>query len=56
MRTVFDGFERLGLTQAQFAARVGAARKAVAYQWESGKRCPSPLFWQRAQELSLGIQ
>jgi DNA-binding transcriptional regulator YiaG len=37
---------RLGLTQAQFAARVGAARKAVVYQWESRKRCPSPLFWQ----------
>ena len=40
---------RLGLTQAQFAARVGAARKAVVYQWESRKRCPSPLFWQRIQ-------
>jgi len=41
----------LGLTQAQFAARVGAARKAVVYQWESRKRCPSPLFWQRIQDL-----
>lgn len=34
----------LGLTQTQFAAQVGAARKAVVYQWESRKRCPSPLF------------
>jgi DNA-binding transcriptional regulator YiaG len=42
---------RLGFTQAQFAARVGAARKAVVYQWESRKRCPSPLFWQRIREL-----
>jgi DNA-binding transcriptional regulator YiaG len=43
---------RLGCTQAQFAARVGAARKAVVYQWESRKRCPSPLFWQRIQGLA----
>ena len=43
--------QRLGLSQAAFAARVGAARKAVVYQWESRKRCPSPLFWQRIQEL-----
>ncbi len=43
--------QRIGLTQAAFAARVGAARKAVVYQWESKKRCPSPLFWQRIQEL-----
>ena len=42
---------RLGLTQAQFALRVGAARKAVVYQWESRKRCPSPLFWQRILDI-----
>jgi len=41
----------LGLSQAAFAVRVGAARKAVVYQWESEKRCPSPLFWQRIQDL-----
>ena len=33
----------LGLSQAQFAARVGAARKAVVYQWKPGsavlRRC-----------------
>jgi DNA-binding transcriptional regulator YiaG len=44
--------QRLGLTLGEFAARVGAARKAVVYQWESRKRCPSPLFWQRIQALS----
>ena len=43
--------QRLGLTQAEFAARIGAARKAVVYQWESRKRWPSPLFWQRIQEI-----
>jgi DNA-binding transcriptional regulator YiaG len=43
--------QRLGLTQTQLAARVGAARKAVVYQWESGTRCPSPLFWLRIRDL-----
>ena len=41
----------LGLSQARFAARVGAARKAVVYQWEARKRCPSPVFWQRIDAL-----
>ena len=43
---------QLGVTQAQFAARVGAACKAVVYQWEAGKRCPSPLFWQKIEAFS----
>jgi DNA-binding transcriptional regulator YiaG len=43
--------QRLGLTQSEFASRVGAARKAVVYQWESRKRCPSPLFWERIRCL-----
>ena len=43
----------LGLSQARFAELVGAARKAVVYQWESGKRCPSPVFWQRIEALRL---
>ena len=42
---------RLRLTQEGLARRVGAARKAVIYQWESRKRTPSPVFWQRVQEL-----
>jgi len=41
----------LGLSQARFAKLVGAAQKAVVYQWESGKRCPSPVFWRRIDEL-----
>ena len=36
-----------GLSQAQLATLVGAARKAVVYQWEARKRVPSPVFWQR---------
>ena len=42
----------LGLSQARFAARVGAARKAVVYQWEARMRCPSPVFWTRIQKLA----
>ena len=40
-----------GLSQAQLATLVGAARKAVVYQWETRKRTPSPLFWQRLAAL-----
>jgi len=49
--TLGDAPFDLGLTQAPLAARVGAARKAVVYQWESRKRCPSPLFWERICDL-----
>ena len=40
-----------GLSQAQLATLVGAARKAVVYQWEARKRTPSPVFWQRIAAL-----
>ena len=40
-----------GLSQAQLATLVGAARKAVVYQWEARTRTPSPLFWQRLAAL-----
>ena len=40
-----------GVSQAQLATLVGAARKAVVYQWEARKRTPSPLFWQRLAAL-----
>ena len=40
-----------GLSQAQLATLVGAARKAVVYQWEARKRMPSPVFWQRITAL-----
>jgi DNA-binding transcriptional regulator YiaG len=42
---------RLGLSQQQLADKVGAASKAVVYQWESGKRKPSPVFWMRIERL-----
>ena len=40
-----------GMSQAQLATLVGAARKAVVYQWEARKRTPSPPFWQRIAAL-----
>ena len=40
-----------GLSQAQLATLVGAARKAVVYQWEARKRTPSPVFWQQIATL-----
>jgi DNA-binding transcriptional regulator YiaG len=43
--------QRLGLSQDQLATKVGAASKAVVYQWESGKRKPSPVFWLRVERL-----
>ena len=49
--TVIGLRRRLGLSQEQLAAKVGAASKAVVYQWESGKRKPSPVFWLRIQHL-----
>ncbi len=42
----------LRLTQAQLAERIGAAGKAVVYQWESRKRTPSPVFWERILRLA----
>jgi DNA-binding transcriptional regulator YiaG len=42
---------RLQLTQGVFAQRIGAAGKAVVYQWESRRRMPSPVLWQRVIEL-----
>jgi DNA-binding transcriptional regulator YiaG len=42
---------RLGLSQQLLAAKVGAARKAVVYQWKSGKRKPSAVFWLRIERL-----
>ncbi len=40
-----------GLSQAQLATLVGAAHKAVVYQWDARKRTPSPVFWQRIAAL-----
>ena len=44
---------RLGLTQGGLAQRIGAACKAVIYQWESRKRTPSPVLWQQVLRLQL---
>lgn len=40
----------LGLTQEQFAARVGVTFSTVN-RWESGRSLPSPLAMGRIQEL-----
>jgi len=42
---------RLGLTLSELAGIIGAANKAVIYQWESGKRRPSPVLWQEVHRL-----
>jgi ribosome-binding protein aMBF1 (putative translation factor) len=42
---------RLRLTQHDLARRIGAANKAVVYQWESRQRTPSPVFWKRVEAL-----
>jgi hypothetical protein len=42
---------RLRLSQAQLAERLGAASKAVVYQWEAQKRRPSPILWQRIEKV-----
>ena len=44
---------RLRLSQREFAHHLGAAGKAVVYQWESGKRRPSPALWSRL--IRLGV-
>jgi DNA-binding transcriptional regulator YiaG len=43
---------RLGLTQDALARRISAASRAVVYQWEVGKRKPSPVFWSRLTALA----
>jgi DNA-binding transcriptional regulator YiaG len=45
---------RLRLSQAKLATALGAASKAVVYQWESRKRAPSPLFWRKILKLQDG--
>ena len=42
---------RLGLTLNELAKRIGAANKAVIYQWESRKRRPSPVLWLEVHRL-----
>lgn len=42
---------RLGLSQSELAAAIGAAGKAVVYQWETRKRVPSAVLWSRLVKL-----
>jgi ribosome-binding protein aMBF1 (putative translation factor) len=42
---------RARFTQEALAHRIGAGGKAVVYQWESRKRTPSPVFWQKVEDL-----
>lgn len=42
---------RLRLTQDGLARRIGAAGKAVIYQWESRKRTRSPVLWRQVMRL-----
>lgn len=44
---------RLHLTQEQLARAIGAASKAVVYQWESRRRKPSAALWQRVEALRV---
>ena len=46
-----DVRRRSALSQDALARRIGAASKAVVYQWESRRRTPSPVLWQRVLEL-----
>src|SRR5262249_328691 len=39
------------MTQGALARQIGAAGKAVVYQWEARKRTPSPVLWQRVLQL-----
>ena len=43
---------RLRISQNDLAELIGAANQAVVYQWESGKRTPSPVFWDRLLRLT----
>jgi DNA-binding transcriptional regulator YiaG len=44
------------LSQAALAQRIGAANKAVIYQWESRRRRPSPVLWQRIVTLAAAAR
>ena len=50
-RRILEVRRRLRLTQTQLAKQIGAAGKAVVYQWESAKRKPSRLFWEKIEGL-----
>ena len=43
--------KKLGLTQEQFAAKVGVTFSTVN-RWEDGRSKPSPLAWREIERLS----
>jgi hypothetical protein len=49
----FLGWYITGLSHGLRARHIGAANKAVVYQWESGKRTPSLPFWMRIEQLAM---
>lgn len=46
---------RHGWTQEQLARAIGAAGKAVIYQWESRRRKPSAALWVRIEALRWSV-
>jgi DNA-binding transcriptional regulator YiaG len=47
--------ERLGLTQAQFAERLGCSAQAVSF-WERGTRSPTGLYARAVRELLAEVE
>ncbi len=45
----------LGLTQEQFAAKVGVTFSTVN-RWEAGRSQPSPLAWREIERLSTTVK
>ena len=45
--------ERLGMTQVQFAARIGVSF-ATVNRWENGQTKPARLAWQQVLDLEVG--
>ena len=46
---------KLGLTQEQFAAKVGVTFSTVN-RWEAGRSRPSPLAWREIERLSEQVE
>jgi putative transcriptional regulator len=46
---------QLGLTQEQFAAKVGVTFTTVNH-WEAGRSRPSPLAWREIERLSRTVK
>ena len=46
----------LGSSLGEFAATLGAANKAVVYQWEARKRTPSPVYWRKVVQLERRVR